>query len=267
MPPIDPLAIYINSQAPIITTAYCLEASNDLWIFSLVSSPIIDEPVEGSGGDLGLMIWRTYYFNTYDWIQDGLDPVKAAELEALGAEAAFLIGDLIGSCDTAPAIALYFSIDDGSGRLHYLLPLVTATPFVYETAVTAAPAMFGRTHSEDPCGSEDPYFCSNEYRGRLKDALDDMVQCMSSSVQPISIWNVACFLGCAPLLTGTPLLYAACAVACNSIVSGAGVINYITCKNELAAAEDDALQSYCSCLQFKLDNCPDSAETDIHGCP
>jgi len=266
IPPITHLGTYINSQAPILFTTFCVDNSAELWIFQLESSPLTDAPVDGSHGDVDLATWHTFYFYTYNWIADGLDPTKAAELEALNAEAALMIGDLEGPCGTSHTVALYFSIDDGVGsRLYYMIPLVEATTFLYDTAVTASPAMHDRSSYQNPCDSDT--YCDDTYRGRLKDGLDGFVQCMSSSVPPVSLWNVACFVGCAPLLAGTPIAYAACAAACNAGVSGAGIINYSTCESQLQADKDNALQSYCSCLSYKEENCPGMTEVDIHGCP
>lgn len=51
------------------------------------------------------------------------------------------------------------------------------------------------------------------------------------------------------------------------VVSGAGIINDSTCESQLQTDKDNALQSYCSCLSYKEENCPDMTEVDIHGCP
>lgn len=200
-----------------------------------------------------------------DWFTGELDPDSEASLAALNAEAALLIGDFTGSCDTVPTIALYFSIDEGAGRSHWLMPLVTAPPDVYDTAVAAAPVMIGESFGLDPCFSDT--HCEDTYRQRLKDAIDAYGACMASSVPPVSIWNVACFVGCTPLLAATPIAYAICVAGCNLGVSAHGTITLVMCSGQLEAAKANALQSYCACLAYKDANCPDYAEVDIHGCP
>lgn len=154
--------------------------------------------------------------------------------------------------------------------MHYLIPLVRAPRVVYETAlaVSGRSGIALRAVATDPCSGGLP--CDDTYRQRLKDAMMTFTQCMKDSTPPISWRNVACFVGCVPLLSGTPLLYAACVVACNGIISGAGVIDATRCANELEAAKENAKASYCACLQYQLQHCPNMAEPEnptVGGCP
>lgn len=88
-------------------------------------------------------------------------------------------------------------------------------------------------------------------------------------MQPISIWNVACFVGRGVFLLAppNPPAYFACAALCNAAVTGVGLIDYVTCDQALEAAKENAKASYCACLDHKLANCPDWAEVDLVGCP
>lgn len=103
----------------------------------------------------------------------------------------------------------------------------------------------------------------------MKDALDDFTDKVKNSAPPLSWRNVACFVACAPLISGTPLLYAACVLGCNGVVAGAGAgTDIVTASNELEAAEEAAKQSYCTCLAWKQANCNSTYwETDVVGCP
>ena len=211
------------------------------------------------------------HVDEYDWSQlDGSHPY-ATFIAQRNAVAALVIGELKGTCGISPCISLAFDVDDEVGeRTHWLIPLVNAPPVVYETALLVA----GRTGfalravAADPCSGGTP--CDDTYRQRMKDALTTFTQCMKDSTPPISWRNVACFVGCVPLLSGTPLLYAACVAACNGIISGAGVIDATRCANELEAAKENAKASYCACLQYQQQHCPNMAEPEnptVGGCP
>lgn len=65
IPSTGALSTYINSQAPIITAAYCVQSSTALWIFDLANSPLVGDEVEGGNPGLGLATWRTYHYWMY----------------------------------------------------------------------------------------------------------------------------------------------------------------------------------------------------------
>jgi hypothetical protein len=120
----------------------------------------------------------------------------------------------------------------------------------------------------DPCSGETP--CSDAYHKRLDEALSAFGQCMKDSAPPISLWNVACIVGCVPFLAASPLAYAACVVACNIGVTAVSVIDTSRCSNELENETEGAKASYCSCLDYQQQNCPGMAEPEdpsVGGCP
>lgn len=265
------LSIYVASQAPIIAEAFCIQDYAQLAVFKLSKSAILAGQSVGGGGELGDLTWTSLYVSEYDF---GELPAAHQYAQYIGesqAVAALIIGELKGTCGVSPCIALAFDVNDEQGQpMHHLIPLVQAPQDVYEAALVAAGSSgFALLIAvANPCDGGTP--CFDAYRQRISTALADFSQCMKDSVQPVSIWNVACFVGCVPLLSGTPIAYALCVIACNGIVSGAGVINLDTCSNELTAAKANAKASYCGCLQFQQQNCPNMAEPEaptVGGCP
>lgn len=262
---------YVISQAPIISQAFCEAPGDTLAVFKLSKSAILSNDQIDGGGAVGNLAWTTLHADEYDWWT--LDPSHAyfAFVFQRNASAALLIGELKGTCGSVPSIALAFDVDDENGqRLHYLIPLVIAPDVVIDTArLVPGPSWMGlRAVAAGPCSGGT--FCDDTYRQRMKTALNEFTQCMKGSVPPVSIWNVACFVGCVPLLSGTPIAYALCVAACNGIVSGAGVVDATTCANQLEAAKANAKASYCGCLQYQQQNCPQLAEPENPangGCP
>jgi hypothetical protein len=263
---------YVVSQAPVITEAFCEAPGDTLAVFKLSKSAILtNEQIDG-GGAVGNLAWTTLHADEYDWWT--LDPSHSyfAFVFQRNATAALLIGELKGTCGSVPSIALAFDVDDESGqRLHYLIPLVIAPEVVIDTArlVPGPSWMALRAVAAGPCSGGT--FCDDTYRQRMKTALNEFTQCMKGLVPPVTISSVACLIGCLPLMTGTPLLYAACVAGCTAITSLPGTaVDLTTCSNELEAETATAKASYCACLQYQKQNCPQLAEPENPangGCP
>lgn len=213
---------------------------------------------------MGAVTWRTLHVSMYDWQGAGSSFSGAEFFTSHNVDMALLVGELKGPCATVPCIALAFDLDDNDVRKHYLIPLVRATENLHYVALTATHGGT-RAWATNPCDSDT--FCDDTYRDRLKQALDEFGGCMKGMVVPIGLPAVACFVLCAPFLAGSPLAYAACVAVCEAGVAAGGIIDYTVCDAQLQAAKENALASYCACLQYKLANCPNMAETDIHGCP
>jgi hypothetical protein len=265
VPVVGPLNNYRLSQASILINAFCTTSSS-ITIFDLQSSAITEDDALGSSTTVGAVRWTTLHVSDYDLSQ--LDPSHPhfAALQAPTTHAALLIGRLEGTCGTVPCLAWGFDVLDANGNpKHILIPLVQISAQVEDIAEEVFGWFGPRQNSTNPCDSDT--HCYDTYKQRLKDALDTFGACVKGGASPITLWNVGCFLGCVPLLTGTPLLYAACVAACNGVVSTPGVIDVNTCSNALTAEKASAKQSYCDCLTHKLQNCPDKAETDLVGCP
>ena len=274
VPIVGSLDIYVSSQSPILAEAFCVSESDQLVVFQLSASAFVaGENVGGVGGP-GEFSWTTLYASPYDFTQLPSTHCHREYLEAQRASAALLIGELKGSCGVSPCLALAFDVNDFSGRrMHYLIPLAQATPEVYAEAVYDAthprvPAT--RQWIANPCGG-DPTgsgtYCNDTYRRRKQNGIDAFAQCMKDSVTPISLWNVGCFVGCVPLLAGTPIAYAICVAACEGILIVGELIDYSVCQSLLEAADENARLSHCSCLAYQRQHCPDWEEPDTVGCP
>jgi hypothetical protein len=265
------LSGYVTTQSPVIAEAFCIEDYAELAVFKISNSAILSSGTVNGGGDVGDLTWTTLFADEYDWAAlDGSHPYTTF-IAQRNAIAALVIGELKGTCGVSACISLAFDVDDEGGqRLHYLIPLVKSPQVVHDTAlaISGSVGFAQRAVATDPCSGGTP--CDDTYRQRLKDAMLAFTQCMKDSTPPISWRNVACFVGCVPLLSGTPLLYAACVAACNGIISGAGVIDAARCANELEAAKENAKASYCACLQYQQQHCPNMAEPEnptVGGCP
>lgn len=263
------MSVYVASQAPIIAAAFCIQDYAELAVFKLSKSAILAGESVGGGGGLGELTWTSLYVSEYDFNEL---PATHPYSEFIGqrqAAAALIIGELKGTCGVSPCIALAFDVNDEQGQpMHHLIPLAPVTPDVHDAALIAS----GRSGLalliavENPCGGGTP--CHNTYRQRLSAALAAMTQCMKGTVPPIGIAAVACIVGCVPLLSGTPILYALCVATCTAVVSLPGTaVDLTTCSNELEAAKANAKASYCACLQYQASHCPNMAESDAVGCP
>ena len=256
---------YRQAQAPVISGAFCTTPS-DLAVFTLQSSAITDTDAIGTSSTFGAVRWASLHVSEYDRATLASSHPHYATMQASTTTTALLIGRLEGSCGTVACLAWGFDLVDSSGvPKHYLIPLKLVNSNI-EDIVDEVNGLFGpRSNSSDPCSSGT--YCHDTYRQRLSDALKVFADCLKDGAPPISIWNVGCFVGCVPLLAGTPILYAACVAACNGIVSAPGLIDTNTCANALENEKANAKQSYCACLAHKLQNCSQLAETDLVGCP
>ncbi|MBX9737765.1 MAG: hypothetical protein K2X32_12655 [Phycisphaerales bacterium] len=271
VPPVGSLNGYLVSQAPVLSEAFCVENPGFLAIFKLSNSAITTTDAVSGGGAVGDVSWTTLHADEYDW--GTLDPAHAyfGFIAERNATAALVIGELKGTCGIAPTIGLAFDVNDEAGqRLHYLIPLAIAPAVVIDTArlVPGVSVAGLRMAVSGPCSGGT--FCDDTYRQRMKTALSAFTKCMKDHVQPVSIWNAACFIGCIPFLAGSPIAYALCALACNSVVSGPALIDLNTCSQELEAEKANAKASYCGCLQYQQQNCPQLAEPENPangGCP
>lgn len=257
---------YVAAQQPIIAEAFCGATYQGIVVFETVDSVLGAGESSANNATLGDVTWRTLHVNMYDWESAGPTLPYASFFESSNAEFALVIGELSGTCADVPCIALGFDVDLDGGRHHYLIPLVHASEVVHLSALDAMGGGDRSNSGTDPCS--DDMYCNDTYRDRIKTALDSFTGCMKDSVPPVSIWNVACFVGCAPFLAGSPIAYALCVLGCNSGLALAYGIDYHTCADQLEAARDNALQSFCACLQYKQQNCPAMAEPDANGrCP
>ena len=264
VPVIGPLNNYRLSQTSIISGAFC-SMTTSIAVFNLLDSAIDDEDVLGSSSTVGAIRWTTLHITPYDFTL--LNPAHPhyAAMQIPTTSAALLIGRLEGPCGTVPCLAWGFDYVDSSGLTqHVLIPLAQVSEEVEDIADEVNGWFGPRSNATNPCDNDT--YCYDTFKQRLATATTTFTQCVKDGAAPISIWNVACFVGCVPLLSGTPLLYAACVAACNGYVSTPGLIDVNTCSNALISEKASAKQSFCDCLNYKLQNCPAKAEPDLVGC-
>jgi hypothetical protein len=267
VPAAGSVLLYQMSQAPILSETFGISPPS-LVIFMLESSAIDNTDAMGSASDVGIARWTSLHISPYDPTELSPTHPACATMQDPTTAAALLIGRMEGPYGVRACLAWAFDVADSGGVVvHYLIPLALVDAETEEIADLVFGWFGPRLWSTDPCS--DDYYCDTVYRQRISNALEPgLFNCLKNSVPPLNIWNAACFVFCVPLLSGTPLLYLACAAACNMGVSGIPTgIDTVACMNQLKSDRDNAKQSYCSCLAYKLQHCPDFAEVDLVGCP
>lgn len=264
------LAPIVGSQQQIIQDVYCISTSNELWVFELDSSPDQGESISGTNSAAGIGTWTPRVagapFNwTEAFLAGEITQAELLDLWATESQVWMLIGDFQGTCGGDTIVALGMSRKIDGQTKYYLIPSVALPETIVDDLGFLSD--FGVLERVDTAGCEtcDSGCCWERYREDIAQAILDFKDRLRADF-PISWKNIACFVGCTPALVGTPLLYAACAAACNGAVSAADAIRL---QGNTQRYEDDraaAKIQYCACLSYQENNCP-PAENDQVGCP
>jgi hypothetical protein len=268
----DYVQYLIKNQAPVISAAFGPGYASGIHCLELGETPNLLQMTPGLGPNDLPFEWVPAMRSDIDYLNEpDLPAAHLQSLLSLQADMSLTVGTLRGPMGSVDCLGMSFSAIDSVGvRRYRLVPVAAAPKGMVETLREYAVDLelgsglkSGLTSlsSQKVTDIDDYGYCHETYRKRLAKALKKFTKCMADNAPPISIWNVACFVACVPLLAGTPIAYAICVAACNAGVAAGTVIDTVTCVEQLKSARASALASYCWCI----DN-TSSGEIDIVGC-
>lgn len=270
---------YVEGQATFVHEIFLPgqePPEGNLLVFRLAHSPFEEDVPKPANA----VMWtfRAFSPHHYNWTQVQLPAGRLDELNRIQGRASLAIAALRGPAGVVPVIAVIVSsLHEDGMRKNLAIPVLRAPEDVYRGAVEGASGRGSglppddpfRYYSEEigPCTSQDPAYCYGTYQQRLLLASNQFTQCMAGSAPPVTGAAVSCFVLCVPFLAGSPAAYATCVALCEVGPTSGGIVDATTCTDIYQSQADNAKSSYCGCLTYKQQHCPDMAETDLAGCP
>lgn len=265
----------VPAQKQLIQDTYCVNSQNRIWLFELDSDPSTGVAIPSQNPTFGIGAWTPLVTDEYIWTEGVLvgdiSINTLMSMLSMQGKAWMMLGELSGTCGSRMIAAIGLSAVVNDEPKHYLLPLVGLPEVVQDDLYEFYDELIAtRALPVDCFDCFTTNCCEQRYRLMMSDALRDFGRRIKPQFS-ITWKNAACMVACVPLLSGTPLLYFACAAGCTALIDTTPtLINLNVNTDILEEDESQAAASYCLCLQWKVSNCaPNWHEDDVlpGGCP